>query len=74
MEYAIVIEWADGNYSAYAPDLPGCVSVGDTVEETRQNMQEAIVLHLQGMRNDGGPIPEPRTRVAMIATPHPSAA
>ena len=59
--YAVVIEKADHNYSAYVPDLPGCVSAGDTVEECRRNIQEAIELHLEGMREDGDPIPEPTT-------------
>jgi predicted RNase H-like HicB family nuclease len=64
MKYAIVIEHASGtNYSAYAPDLPGCVSTGDTIEAVRRNMQEAIEFHLRGMREDGDPIPEPTTQV-----------
>lgn len=64
MQYAVVIEHApETNYSAYVPDLPGCVSTGDTVEEVSRNIQEAIEFHLQGMREDGEPIPEPTTRV-----------
>ena len=64
MEYAVVIEHAAGtNYSAYVPDLPGCVSTGDTVEEVSRNIQEAIEFHLEGMRADGDPIPEPTTQV-----------
>ena len=64
MKYAIVIEHASGtNFSAYAPDLPGCVSTGDTIEAVRRNMQEAIEFHLRGMREDGDPIPEPTTQV-----------
>ncbi len=66
LAYAVVIEWGPRNYSAYVPDLPGCVSTGKTVEETTRNIQEAIELHLEGMREDGEPIPEPRTRVAMV--------
>lgn len=67
MQYAIVIEKAPGsNYSAYVPDLPGCVSVGDTREEVQQMIQEAIELHLEGMRADGLPIPEPSTEVATV--------
>ncbi|MBD3563461.1 type II toxin-antitoxin system HicB family antitoxin, partial [Planktothrix sp. FACHB-1355] len=50
MRYAVVIEKAEGNYSAYVPDLPGCVSVGDTIEEVKQNIQEAIEFHLEGMQ------------------------
>ena len=54
------------NYSAYVPDLLGCISTGKTVEETSRNIREAIELHLEGMRDDGESIPEPRTRVAMV--------
>lgn len=59
MRYAMVIEKGDNNYSAYLPDLPGCVTTGDTVEELKRNMQEAIELHLEGLKEDGLPIPEP---------------
>ena len=59
MRYAMVIEKGENNYSAYLPDLPGCVTTGDTVEELKRNMQEAIELHLEGLREDGLPIPEP---------------
>lgn len=64
-QYAIVIEHQPGsNYSAYVPDLPGCVSTGDSLEEVQQNIKEAIAFHLRGLREDGEPIPEPITRVA----------
>ena len=66
MRYAVVIEKGEGNYSAYVPDLPGCVAVGDTVEETQREIQEAIEFHIEGMREDGLPVPEPATRVAYI--------
>jgi predicted RNase H-like HicB family nuclease len=66
----IVIEDAGANYSAYSPDLPGCVAVGDTVEETEANMHDAIDAHLEVMREHDEPIPEPRTHVAY----HPTAA
>jgi predicted RNase H-like HicB family nuclease len=69
LRYAIVIEKAPGNYSAYVPDLPGCVSTGDTVEEVKQNMVEAIALHLEGMREDGDPIPEPTTACDYVEVP-----
>jgi len=59
MRYAMIIETGKRNYSAYLPDLPGCVATGDTIEEVRQRMREAIELHLAGMREDGLPIPEP---------------
>lgn len=66
LSYAVVIEWGPRNLSAYVPDLPGCITTGRTVEEILANMQEAIALHLEGMIADGDPIPEPRTRVAMV--------
>ncbi len=67
MQYAIVIEKVpDSNYSAYVPDLPGCISVGETLDEVTQMIQEAIELHIEGMREDGLPIPEPSTTVAMV--------
>lgn len=59
MRYLIIIENAGTNYSAYCPDLPGCVATGDTIEETKQNMREAIAFHLEGMIEDGEPIPQP---------------
>lgn len=61
MRYAMIIETGKRNYSAYLPDLPGCVATGETIEEVRQRMQEAIELHFAGMREDGLPIPEPTT-------------
>ena len=66
MRYAIIIEKGKGNYSAYVPDLPGCVAVGDTVEETEREMQEAIEFHIEGLRADGLPVPEPTSRAAYV--------
>jgi predicted RNase H-like HicB family nuclease len=64
MKYAIVIEKMPGsNYSAYVPDLPGCVATGETLEEIKRLMQEGIEFHLEGMRGDGLPIPEATTQV-----------
>jgi predicted RNase H-like HicB family nuclease len=60
MRYAVVIEKGERNYSAYVPDLPGCVSVGDTPEEVKSEIREAIEFHLEGMREDGLPIPIPK--------------
>ncbi len=57
MRYAVVIEQSEGNYSAYVPDLPGCVSTGATPEEALASIQAAIRFHLDGMREDGIPIP-----------------
>jgi predicted RNase H-like HicB family nuclease len=66
MRYAIVIEKAPGNYSAYAPDVPGCVATGDTVEEVMREMREALAFHFDGLREDGLPIPEPSSRVEYV--------
>lgn len=66
MRYAIVIEKATGNYSAYVPDLPGCVATGDTVEEVEREIQEAIEFHLAGLRSDGQPIPAPTSKVDYV--------
>jgi predicted RNase H-like HicB family nuclease len=57
--FLVVIERAGANYSAYCPDLPGRVPTGDTREETERNMREALQLHVEGMVEDGEPIPEP---------------
>ena len=66
MKYLIVIEEAVNSYSAYSPDLPGCVAVGLTVEETEQNMREAIALHLEGLRAEGMDVPRPSTRSSYV--------
>ena len=60
--YTIVIERAPGNYSAYAPDVPGCMTTGQTVEETRRNMVEALTGHLEVMQEYGDALPDPLTR------------
>jgi predicted RNase H-like HicB family nuclease len=61
MRYAIMIESGPGNFSAYVPDLPGCVATGDTIEAVRENLRQAIGMHLAGLRADGEPIPQPTT-------------
>lgn len=66
MRWAIVIESGENNYAAYVPDLPGCVTTGETLDEVRAMMREAIEFHLDGMREDGDPIPEPSTRVTYV--------
>ncbi len=68
-KYAIVIEKGPNNYSAYVPDLPGCITTGRTVEEIERNIREAIELHLEGLREDGEPIPEPTTPVSYVEPP-----
>ena len=65
--FLVVIEKADGNYSAYSPDLPGCVATGATPEETKQRMAEAIALHIQGLREDGLTVPEPSTSADYVS-------
>lgn len=66
MRYAVVIEKGTRNYSAYVPDLPGCVSVGDTPDEVKAEIREAIELHLEGMREDGLPIPKPTSSAEYV--------
>ena len=66
MSYAIVVERAANNYSAYVPDLPGCIATGVTMEETEQLIREAIELHLTGLLEDGLPIPQPSSQVDYV--------
>lgn len=66
-EYVIIIERANANYSAYVPDLPGCVATGATREEAEVMMREALRLHLEGLREDGLAIPEPSATVARVS-------
>ena len=65
--YVVVIEKTpNGTFSAFVPDLPGCITVGNTEEETRNYIKEAMELHLEGMKEDGDPIPEPTTTAMFI--------
>ena len=64
--YAIVVEKAKSNYSAYVQDLPGCVATGATVKETERRLRRAIVVHVQGLREDGLPVPDPSSRVDYV--------
>jgi predicted RNase H-like HicB family nuclease len=57
MKYAVIIEAGEHNYSAYVPDLPGCIATGKTLDEVKQVMREAIAFHIEGLREDGLPIP-----------------
>ncbi|MBA7556413.1 hypothetical protein ES705_49121 [subsurface metagenome] len=66
-KYLIIIEKADGNYSSYSPDLPGCIAVGDTVEETRDKMKSAINFHIEGLRAEGLTVPNPEAISEYIA-------
>lgn len=63
MRYAIVVEKTENNYSAYVPDLPGCIATGQTLEETENEIRQAIAFHLEGLREDGLPIPQPSSVV-----------
>lgn len=69
MRYAIVIENAGPNYSAYVPDLPGCVATGSTIEEVEREIREAIEFHIEGMREDRSPIPPPSSSVRYVDVP-----
>ena len=66
MRYAIVIEKAESNFSAYVPDLPGWVAAGQTVEETEILIREAIAFHIDGIREDGLPVPQPHSQVDYV--------
>lgn len=67
--YLIVVEETQTGFSAYSPDLPGCVSTGRTREDVEKNMQEAIGLHLDGMREEGQSLPEPHSYSAYVELP-----
>lgn len=66
MRYAVVIEKAESNYSAYVPDLPGCVATGASLEEVEREIREAVAFHIEGMREDGQPVPQPSSTVEYI--------
>lgn len=66
MKYAVVIEKGATSYGAYVPDLPGCVAVGKTEEEVRRLIMEAIAFHLEGLREEGVPIPPPHSQVDYV--------
>lgn len=67
--YLIVVERADdGGYGAWAPDLPGCVALGDTIEDAKHQMREAIAFHLEGLREQGEPVPPPTAVAAVVVT------
>lgn len=67
--YAIVVEKAKANYAAYVPDLPGCVATGATVKEAERRIREAIEIHIEGLREDGLPVPKPSSRVDYVEIP-----
>jgi predicted RNase H-like HicB family nuclease len=67
--FLIIIEKAGGNYSAYSPDLPGCVATGKTRDQAARNMHEAIQFHLKGLREDKLPVPRPYSSAEYVAVP-----
>ena len=68
MRYAVVIEQANDNYSAYVPDLPGCVATGPTVETVEDEIREAIRFHIDGLKADGLPVPAPTSIAEYVET------
>lgn len=68
MRYAVVIEKAHSNYSAYVPDLPGCVATGDTVKMVESEIREAIRFHIEGLKEDGLPVPAPTSIADYVET------
>jgi predicted RNase H-like HicB family nuclease len=69
-EYVVIYEWTGKNYSAYVPDLPGCVAAGDTLEETERLMREAITLYIETLRESGQPVPSQRPKQSPSRCPH----
>ena len=65
-KYPVIIEKASGNYSAYSPDLPGCVATGSTIKETLLHMRSAIEFHIKGLANEGISIPEPSSKIKYV--------
>ncbi len=66
MRYSVIYERGDRNWSAYVPDLPGCIATGSDREETRQRIREAITFHIEGLREHGEPVPAPSTEVDQV--------
>ena len=66
MQYAVVIEKTGNGYSAYVPDIPGCIAAADTLAETEDLIREAVTWHLQMLREDGDPIPQPEARAVLV--------
>ncbi len=66
MKYRVVIEKTPRNYSAYVPDLPGCISTGKTLVDIERNIREAITFHIDGLREEGLPVPEPSSSTDLV--------
>jgi predicted RNase H-like HicB family nuclease len=67
LKYLIIIEKANDNFSAYLPDVPGCIATGKTIIETKKNITEALFMHLQGLTEDGVPSPKPKAKADYVA-------
>jgi len=67
LKYLIIIEKANKNYSAYIPDVPGCIATGKTIEETKKNIKEALDMHLEGLAEDGLTSPRPKAKADYVA-------
>lgn len=65
--FLVIIEKAEGNYCAYSPDLPGCIATGKTKDQAARNMHQAIKIHLEGLKEDGLPIPKSRSSAEYLA-------
>ena len=66
MKYAVIVEEGEKSFGAYVPDLPGCVAAAETKEEVLELIQEAIEFHIEGLREDGRPVPEPSSSVEYV--------
>lgn len=66
VRYAVVIEQAGNNFSAYVPDLPGCIATGSTLKAVEANIREAIEFHIDGLKEDGGQVPPPSSQVEYV--------
>ena len=66
MKYAVIIEKGENSYGAYVPDLPGCIAAADTKEEVKKLIHEAIEFHIEGLKRDGEPVPEPASSIEFI--------
>lgn len=66
MKYLIVIESTESGYAAYSPDLPGCVATGRTAEEVKHNMREAVGMHVEGLQQEGVPVPRPSSQADYV--------
>jgi predicted RNase H-like HicB family nuclease len=69
MKYAVIVEQGDTSYGAYVPDLPGCVAVGETLEEVQRLIREAIAFHIEGLREEGLPVPPPTSLCEYVELP-----